>query len=117
LEIGWPFLTFFHTEEKCDDEKLQTFFVQETNKNERCVWLESRSDFRKIYCQPNHPSGAYALCEETCGKCSDTCEDDSNAKFEIDVNGRIRTCLWLRLRPEQLATACLPGMVSKRHSI
>jgi hypothetical protein len=73
------------------------------------VWLEARADAQVTYCQQTHPSGAYDICEETCGKCSDDC-NDSDSKYMID--GEIRDCTWLSLRLEKQEAQCVPGKVS-----
>lgn len=54
------------------------------------------------------------MCAETCGKCSDNCAD-SDGKFQIE--GEIRTCLWLKLRPNMQPVQCTPGTVSRRYTI
>lgn len=77
------------------------------------MWLEARPDAQVTYCQQDHPSGAYDLCEETCGKCSDDCED-SDEKYLID--SKIRTCKWLSLRLEDQKTQCVPGKVRKEET-
>merc|ERR1712032_406513 len=75
-------------------------------KEQRCVWLKSRASERAVYCQPDHSSGAYNLCEETCGKCRDDC-NDTNGRFtyqEVE-----RDCEWLSLRPAVMDVVCQQG--------
>ena len=89
----------------CDDDKTKTFHVEETQELQRCVWLAARPEYMLTYCEENHPSKAYFICEETCGKCVDDCDDTSAA---VEVDGKARDCLWLSLRPEMQSVLCLP---------
>lgn len=91
----------------CDDS-LDGRFTDNNGNNQPCVWLadSGRQAERDIYCNSNHPSGAYHLCEETCGKCEDDCEDTNH---EFDVDGIQRNCLWLLLRPSKARTNCVVG--------
>lgn len=90
----------------CDDSATARFFVEETNKEEPCVWLASRPEAQRVYCAEGHSSGARLLCEETCGACGDDCKD-YNLRFS--VNGVLRDCTWLGLRPEMMAMLCQTG--------
>ena len=90
----------------CDDNKFQTFFVEELRELQRCVWLAARPEYQVTFCDPNHTSQAYDICEETCGKCVDDCEDTS-ATFQLGTN--IRNCLWLSLRPNAQELVCVEG--------
>jgi hypothetical protein len=90
----------------CDDSATARFFVAETNKAEPCVWLASRPDFQATYCAEGHPSGARVICEETCGACSDNCEDNS---LQFLINGVLRDCTWLGLRPNVMEMLCHTG--------
>lgn len=92
----------------CDDEKLVTFFINATIGNVRCRWLQTRPGEQPIYCKPDHPSNAYNICEETCGKCSDACED-SPGTF-VANNGVSRSCYWLADDPvNRQPLYCKPG--------
>ena len=84
-----------------------TFYVDRAVANQNCAWLREgrRKNYRNILCQPNHSSGAYYFCEETCGKCSDTCEDTANT-FLID--GQAQDCKWLNRRPDKMKEFCYP---------
>ena len=53
----------------CYDNMVDSFFVTETKEWRRCMWLWSRPDKKRIYCSSFHPSGAYDLCQKSCGKC------------------------------------------------
>mmetsp|Transcript_18448 Transcript_18448/g.26507 ORF Transcript_18448/g.26507 Transcript_18448/m.26507 type:complete len:108 (+) Transcript_18448:584-907(+) len=73
-----------------------------------CIWLATRPLEQEIYCVSGHPSGAYDLCEETCGKCNDMCEDDP-WPAKIIVQGIERPCSWLALRPSKQELVCING--------
>jgi hypothetical protein len=89
----------------CDDDNTQTFRVDEIDQDQNCIWLAARPDFIKAYCNVSHPSKAYDLCEETCGKCVDNCRD-TNAKLEIFF--KTRNCEWLSIRPDLQKIFCVP---------
>jgi hypothetical protein len=88
----------------CDDDKDASFFVEGTGKNQTCVWLEPRPDYIHSLCEASEIRGH---CPETCGVCSDQCED-SGSKFNI--GDAIRDCVWLSLRPHMQEELCQPGM-------
>lgn len=90
----------------CDDDKYTTFFVPEIGQFQQCIWLAARPDYKVIHCDPQNPSGAYDICEETCEKCKDNCTDTSG---DFQVGTAIRDCLWLSLRPQVQELLCLPG--------
>lgn len=90
----------------CDDDFSQTFRVESINQQQGCLWLADRLLFQLLLCRPDDPSGAYSICEETCGKCTDECVD-TNGTFM--VNNIARDCEWLILRPGQQATLCAMG--------
>lgn len=93
----------------CDDEKLVTIFINSTIGNVRCRWLQTRPDEQPIYCKPGQASNAYNICEETCGKCTDTCDDSSVGTF-IAINGISRPCSWLADDPvNRQPVYCKPG--------
>ena len=80
----------------CDDDRFKTFYVPDIKQSQRCIWLAARPEYQKILCDPNDASEAYSICEETCGKCTDSCQDTSG---NFQVGTAIRDCLWLSLRP------------------
>jgi len=89
----------------CDDEPYSLFFVRDINQFQRCVWLAARPEYQEILCSPNHESGAYSICEETCKACNDDCEDTAG-RFQV---GEVsRDCLWLSLRPHMQEHHCKP---------
>jgi hypothetical protein len=92
----------------CDDNRFGTFFVSETNQGEPCRWLWSRPEMKLIYCSASHPSGAYNVCEETCGKCSDTCEDDNTISFTA-AGKPGKNCAYIAVRNNLIDTMCIEG--------
>ena len=96
------------TTDPCDDEKKVTIFINSTIGNVPCRWLQTRPDEQPIYCKPGQLSNAYNICEETCGKCTDTCED-SPGTF-VANNGVSRSCYWLADDPvNRQPLYCKPG--------
>jgi glycoprotein endo-alpha-1,2-mannosidase len=91
----------------CDDERYTQFYVADIGQWQRCIWLAARRGYIDTLCSPNDLSGAYDICAETCGKCTDSCTENSNAKFDVD--GSIRDCAWLSLRFEWQDKLCYPG--------
>jgi len=61
-----------------------------------CFWLSKRPLEKNLYCIPD--SEVMNACEETCGKCSDTCCDNNDVILELDYRGGTisKNCLWLR---------------------
>jgi len=90
----------------CDDDPSVEFYVPEIEKYQRCIWLAARPFYQIDFCDPNHPSNAYSICEETCKGCTDTCEDGTE-KFMVENSAR--DCLWLSLRPAEQKHLCKPG--------
>ena len=108
LVVVEPFIaTTMNTAESIDfcDDGTRKFFIEETGESKPCFWLASRPDFIEMYCQPGHP--AYEICEETCGKCTDYCEDDPKVTFDVD--GTMRSCEWLSIRPSKQERFCVKG--------
>jgi hypothetical protein len=93
----------------CDDERYTQFYVPDVGQWQRCVWLPARRSrgYVDTLCSPNDPSGAYDICAETCGKCTDSCNDNSDAKF--DLEWFIRDCKWLSFRLKWQDRLCYPG--------
>ena len=65
-----PF-SLFKKHGSCYDNRVDSFFVTQTKEWKRCMWLWSRPEMKRIYCSSSHPSGAYNLCQKSCGKCAD----------------------------------------------
>jgi hypothetical protein len=64
-----------------------------------------------IYCSSSHPSGAYNICEETCGKCSDTCEDDNTVSFTAAGKSG-KTVHTSAVRNNLIDSMCIEGTVA-----
>jgi len=90
----------------CDDSRTgERVFINETIGAVPCHWISARPSEKARICDPAHPSDAYSVCEETCDKCIDSCEDDPDALFEFrDI---LRNCAWLSLRHHLLEEACV----------
>ena len=88
----------------CDDDNFATIYINSHIGEKRCSWLAHHSDWQTVLCAENHASGARHLCAETCGKCSDVCED-SSTEF-IDENGFRRDCDWLSRKPKMQEKYC-----------
>jgi hypothetical protein len=78
-----------------------------------CSWLQGQSaaDIEEICTAVG--SEAYDVCEETCGKCRETCEDDKNVVFLVyiqdDPDAEIRGCEWVNDRPWIRTMVCVDG--------
>jgi hypothetical protein len=77
----------------CDDQVDVYFpvFVDGVDTTKHCQWLAARKSYQKILCTPSNV--AYSICEETCRKCTDTCEDLAGT-FPA-YTGVERSCAWL----------------------
>ena len=89
----------------CDDDNFGTMYINSHIGEKKCSWLAHHSDWQTVLCAKNHASGARDLCAETCGKCSDLCED-SSTEF-IDDNGFRRDCDWLSRKPKMQEKYCM----------
>jgi hypothetical protein len=92
------------TSDTCDDNEFLTYTVPFVG-NQRCDWLRARPEFQDALCKPGN--AAYDICEETCKKCSDNCEDSSD---NVLVNGVYRNCLYISLRQDLRVEQCQPGL-------
>ena len=94
----------------CDDQHFITFEVDGYFLNKTCVWLAARvADQINTTCVNN--AAAMNACPETCGKCADTCVDDTVTPW-TDKDGHIRTCKWLRERPRNFHIYCREGFIA-----
>eukprot|EP00545_Synedropsis_sp_CCMP1620_P006968 CAMPEP_0119009876 /NCGR_PEP_ID=MMETSP1176-20130426/4652_1 /TAXON_ID=265551 /ORGANISM="Synedropsis recta cf, Strain CCMP1620" /LENGTH=696 /DNA_ID=CAMNT_0006962457 /DNA_START=103 /DNA_END=2193 /DNA_ORIENTATION=+ len=90
----------------CDDNNRAQFVVNETSGySNGCLWLAARPEWQEQLCVETH--AAYTLCEETCGSCTDNCEDTEGGTFEH--RGVNRPCSWLSLRSNVQQEVCVPG--------
>jgi hypothetical protein len=90
----------------CEDSNdAETLVIEELEGPPRdCTWLGNNPDWQVALCHSDH--GAWAICPEVCGTCSDNCDDDPAATFEFGEEG-FRDCQWLSLRPEQAEQYCV----------
>jgi len=96
------------SDDGCEDSN-KMFYVNQHLPNIRCFWLnrfmERSPLWRDRICAPGQP--AYDHCPETCGKCTDTCEDAPNNRlFWINIRNGYQNCEWLSTRPLWRAKAC-----------
>ena len=93
------------TKQTCDDNKETTFFVDNIRMYQHCDWLARNiNSWGDKLCVPGHK--AYDVCEETCGKCRDDCEDTPNVTFYVnDVQGH-QDCEWLSSRSHWQKRLC-----------
>ena len=98
--------------DSCDDDRFGTFYANETDKEEPCRWLWNRPDMILVYCNSSHPDGAFDLCEETCGKCSDTCEDDNDIRFKVPDKNGTKDCAYIAVRNNLIDELCVEGEVA-----
>ncbi|CAB9504012.1 expressed unknown protein [Seminavis robusta] len=109
----------------CEDSRPGTFFWIDgdnlRNRRKRdCVWLARRdAQVRESLCQLpadiTDTTTAYHVCPETCGFCSDSCEDDPGITFYVNANQGNRTCDWLSTRPFWQNRTCVQGSTAWEH--
>ena len=93
----------------CDDSKSETFFVNEERGYKDCFWLSKNPLYHGLVCLPGRD--AYDLCEDTCRKCTDLCNDNIGTFFVNHKQGT-QDCLWLAERPGWQAILCREGHVA-----
>jgi hypothetical protein len=96
------------TGETCEDKGDFRFF--ELLKQRDCFWLSKRPFWKDKLCTSG--SDIMNNCEETCKKCTDSCDDDNDAPINVKlVNGatKARTCKWLSTRRRLIALNCIAG--------
>lgn len=87
----------------CDDDVGVSFFAGVAGVVD-CLWLQTNPSIIDMFCQDE---AIRDTCKETCGKCSDDCDDDPFATFS--VNGfRNLNCAFVRANPQ--VNACEPGL-------
>ena len=81
----------------CEDQNAH-FWIDEATKTERmnCYQLAGNQTMTERLCHSGHP--AYDLCEDTCGKCNDKCED-SPGTFKVNNEFGLQSCSWLIGKP------------------
>jgi len=72
-----------------------------------CDTLSRNRPLKAIVCVPSHI--AYHHCEDTCGACSDNCEDSPGDVFFVNRRHGYKNCLWLSVRPAWQHHLCKEG--------
>lgn len=101
---------FIMNESACEDSLNIRFFMNDTLGRQRCSWLRQNRDGmhdatrtnKEAFCVESHD--AYHFCEEECGKCTDDCNDDPTAVFQLA--GSEVNCDWLSSRPFLWTLGC-----------
>lgn len=86
----------------CDDAQYCEFMVDSSIwRSENCAWLREQSDSDiDIWCEK---LDTREMCPETCGICSDSCEDSSGT---ILIDGVEESCSFLAISPDLHAEFC-----------
>jgi hypothetical protein len=110
---------FVRNSSACEDSNDIQFFVNVTLGHQRCSWLRQNRNGMHDATRTNkeflcvESNDAYHFCEEECGKCTDDCNDDPTAVFQLA--GRESNCeylsgkgfLWtLACKHEEIALVC-----------
>jgi hypothetical protein len=94
----------------CDDDMKAVFFVGGNKRD--CGWLARNwATWSATVCVAG-AHVAYDICEETCGKCSDNCEDTSGKTFAINKYQTYRDCKWLSTRVWWQERLCANSAIS-----
>lgn len=94
----------------CDDFDERPFSIEEGREKRDCAWLRQASEeTRTRFCQEIEI--VFVTCEETCGKCEDTCDDIEHVLFKIpNINPwELTDCAWLRARRSLVGRVCIEG--------
>lgn len=98
------------TSDTCEDSP-KFMFVNDRMGYRRCWELrrffERWPMWKEKMCVPGQ--AVYDHCPETCGKCTDTCEDQANKDFYVNRFFGRRDCAWLASRPFAQAQLCREG--------
>jgi Gametolysin peptidase M11 len=95
----------------CDDD-LKTTFLAANGKEKTCAFLANEVN-RANNCVPGQE--AYDVCAETCGKCTDDCEDTPGVNFFVSDDLGRKDCSWLSLRPSFQEKLCRYGHDAFEH--
>jgi hypothetical protein len=88
----------------CDDSKFGKFWAGELNEEKTCMWLSREPEWQTTLCLETSYSFALFVCPETCGACSDLCEDFDDDLFF--VGDEEHDCSWLANSPVLHADLC-----------
>ena len=90
----------------CEDS-TKLFFLNEKIGGRPCSWLARNPGWQSQLCVPDED--AYHTCPETCGKCTDDCEDTHGKSFYVNRKRGYQDCAWLSEHREWLPVLCYPG--------
>ena len=79
----------------CDDSHSLTFSLQ--GRERTCTWLLASPVWRGKLCALPRNHQARVVCPETCGVCTDSCED-SPGDFYVNKKQLNKNCAWLSVR-------------------
>jgi hypothetical protein len=91
----------------CEDSPPEDRFLEHNGRLRNCAWLSLRTRRVEQHCKEGEL--AYTKCEETCGLCSDTCEDSLTESFEVENETGFYNCNWLKTKPRRVADLCIVG--------
>jgi hypothetical protein len=95
--------SFDNRKDTCEDSKTEKFLLNGRHGYRSCSWLARSPRWQEHICVPGHP--AFDLCEELCGKCTDSCHD-STITFYVNRRQRMKSCEWLKKRPKWQQRLC-----------
>lgn len=87
----------------CEDSHNLTFSWQ--GKERTCTWLLGSPVRRKQLCAATRNHQARVACPETCGVCTDFCED-SQGDFYVNHKQLKKNCAWLSVRSKWQSRLC-----------
>ena len=91
----------------CDDNMTVKFYVDAATGYKDCAWLKQNLDTRGAQlCHVVHPARNY--CAETCGKCTDSCEDSEGSFYVNEALGK-QNCTWLSDHHDWQDRLCYSG--------
>ena len=94
------------TTDTCDDTVNGTFIVENLGRR-TCEWLIGSPAWRRRLCV--NGTEAWDVCPETCGQCSDECNDTPNVTFKVNNKQGYKDCFWLSRRPKWKIRLCKEG--------
>jgi Gametolysin peptidase M11 len=93
----------------CDDNLKKTFRAA-SGVQQNCTWLRAGDTKNCVKGQE-----AYDVCAETCGKCTDDCEDTAGVDFFAGDGFGRKNCTWLARSPAMQEKLCRHGHAAFEH--
>jgi Gametolysin peptidase M11 len=93
----------------CDDDLTKTFRAA-SGIQQNCTWLRKGDTKNCVKGQE-----AYDVCAETCGKCTDDCEDTAGVDFFVGDGFGRKNCTWLARSPAMQEKLCRHGHAAFEH--